>query len=310
MKTKIVVFFILINTMFSYSQNQNVSDENYYSLRHEMKNSNKSYFEAFKSNINLFNEITMIIKSVEDTTIQWFFKKNNCVKDYPCYLKPYSDYCSKNKSKEKYCISSHAIMKNLLIKNNLSEEAFAYSYLSGNPTMINKTSLNNLLSNKNIVKTKNSKLPLTPENLKPLYALGYSYNYHNVRKTFKNFGTHGCVSTLHECLIVDILHQDNYNGYYVLTFNYPGAYYSIVYINFEYQVVIIDPHILYNIDKINTEIVRSTNLFKIYVGFNLIENVDKCYVFKINTIWNLYVLYEKMNVKEIYHKYANIKKTN
>ncbi len=61
---------------------------------------------------------------------------------------------------------------------------------------------------------------------------------------------------------------------------------------------------IYNIEKINTKNILSTNFFKNHVGFNLVNGIDNSYVFKINTIWNLYVLYEKMNIKEIYHKYA------
>ncbi len=302
MKTKHWHLLFLIPFSFIFSQNQNTGIENYYSLRHQIVNDNKSWFKSLNNNTVLFSELTMIIKSVKDTTILWFFKNNNCVKDYPCYLKPYSDYCSKNKSKEKYCVSSHNIMQNLLIKNKVSDYPLAYSYIGSNPTSTNTLSSRNVSQN---ILNKNPKLPLTPENLQPLYALGYYYNYHNVRKTFKEFGKHACVSTNHECLIVDILYKDNHNGYYVLTFNYPNPYYSVIYINFDYRVIIIDPHLLYNIEKINTQNILSTKFFKSYVGSNLVNSIDKSYVFKINTIWNLYVLYEKMQVKDIYHKYAH-----
>lgn len=218
---------------------------------------------------------------VQDTILEWFIKQDNYVEYYPCYLSPYSEYCRKNKITG-YCYQSFKTLYNLF--NQLK------------------------IGNYNLKKEPDV-IPFKPENIKALSILEYQYDY-DIKKSFYQKKPSGrCISDKHSCLIVDVL--KNYSEtsmMIILTFNFPGKYYSLCLYDYANDVAVFDIQLLFKIDleKLYT---HSGKTYFVYWANHLLNYTNTYGIINNIKIYDLFELYEKMKIKDIYHISTNTKKS-
>lgn len=236
--------------------------------------------ESQKKKVQLLtNHIQYLQKSAQsDTTIAWFIKNDNYAEFYPCYLQPYAVYCQKQPAKNKnYCYNSVETMKELLNKYKL-------------PMLCNDT---------------NNTRPFLPENIKPLSDLEYAYTYDYKKEFYTKHPEGRCVQYGHRCLLVDVLKHDKQNSImFILTFNFPGKYYSLMMYDYANQIAYFDIQLLYNInlEKLYT---HSGKTYYIYWAKHLMAYTKNYKLTPITDIYTLFTLYDKMKLKEIYHISTN-----
>ncbi len=280
---------------------QNKSD-NVGTLKIKNKTEKKGLWQSKEVQKNYCLAIADSITNVKDTTILWFIKHNNYVKYYPCYLSPFSDYCQKNEKQitkhlAPYCFTAQTVLKYYLEKEKILSKTEGCTH-----TFANKRSAGLIFERCTcFIKDIEPPLPLSKNSILPLYALGYEYDYTAISNTLQDNNNAICPGNHHECLIVDVLHQQG-GMMYILTFNYPEAYYAVMLYDTLHQVLIPNIDLVYNMK--NT-IKEDKTMYVDYVFNLLFTDARRCYVFKVCKMWDLFVWYDKKKIKKIYYKQSN-----
>ncbi|GAB4202699.1 MAG: hypothetical protein Fur0023_08820 [Bacteroidia bacterium] len=158
----------------------------------------------------------------QDTNIAFFIQNDNYVKYFPCFFSPYSLYDQKM-NYGKYCTG---VVENFV-----------------------KT-----LSKSKIRRAKDNWVHLRIDSIQVLSEFTYTYNYDKVRSDYKHNGTGRCVNISHTCLLVDLYKKDPvYKIAFLLTYNYPGKYYSLFLYDYEYNILIPDFQWFYYIKPENQQ---------------------------------------------------------
>lgn len=223
-------------------------------------------------------EYVKYIQKVTDTTILRFIKEDNYVDFYPCYLAPYAEYCKNNKING-YCNEAPDHLLTLFKKYKIQDSLISDEWQNINPSA-----------------------------LKPLSNLLYYYNYDLKKSIYLKNPNGRCVSYKHNCLVVDVLKKDESAGIlFILTFHFPGKYYSLFMYDYQKGYLIPDIQLLYKID-LNKLNMHSSKTYFAYWANQLLAYTKSAQIKPLASLYKLFVLYDKMKIKSVYHVSYNLKK--
>lgn len=209
----------------------------------------------------------------QDTNIAFFIQNDNYVKYFPCFFSPYSLYDQKT-NYGKYC--------------------------SGASENFIKT-----LQRQKIKLLPGTMVHLKIDSIQPLSIFSYIYDYDKVRHDYKHNASGRCISYSHKCLLIDSYKKDPaYKIAFLLTYNYPGKYYSLFLYDYEYNILIPDFQRFYSVKTENQQ-KHKNDIYYLYYAKKYFSPTNRCYITPITDIYTLFTWYEKTKVKEIYRIVTN-----